>query len=44
MANIIQELRSTETFDSAIPKLYDFLQKHPQLSLDYYIKELSPNF
>ena len=44
MADIIQELRGTETFDSGISKLYDFLQKNPQLSLDYYIKDLSPNF
>ena len=44
MADIIQELRGTETFDSGISKLYDFLQKNPQLSLDYYIKDLSSNF
>ena len=44
MAAIIQELRSTETFDSGIPKLYNFLQKNPQLSLEYYLKDLSANF
>ena len=44
MASIIDELRSTETFDSAIPKLYNFLSKNPQLSLDYYLRDLSNHF
>lgn len=44
MAEIIQELRGTETFDSGIPKLYNFMQKNPQLSLDYYLRDLSANF
>jgi len=41
---ILQELKSTDMFQTAIPKLHNFLARNPHLSLDYYIRDLSQHF
>ena len=40
---IISELKSTETFNSAIPKLHNFLARNPSMNLDFYIRDESAN-
>jgi len=44
MSQILQELKSTDMFQTAIPKLHNFLSRNPHLSLDYYIRDLSQHF
>jgi len=44
ISQIISELKSTDTFQIAIPKLHNFLTRNPHLSLDYYIRDLSQHF
>jgi len=41
IAQIITELKSTDTFQTAISKLHNFLAKNPRLSLETYIRDLS---
>lgn len=44
MAQIIAELRATETFHDAIPKLHAFLARNPRLTAEYILKDLAPSF
>ena len=44
MRSIIDELRSTDKFESAIPKLHYFVQRHPSIQLQTYLAELSAHF
>ena len=44
IALIIAELKSTDSFQAAIPKLHNFLSKYSFASLEFYIRELSSHF
>lgn len=44
MKSIIDELRSTDQFEGAIPKLHNLLQRNPDVSLQHYLKDLSAHF
>ena len=44
ISQILQELKSTDMFETAIPKLHNFLARNPHLNLDFYIRELSQHF
>lgn len=41
---ILDELRSTDLFESAIAKLHTYLNKHQEQNLNTHLKDLSPHF
>lgn len=41
---IVTELSTSSMFESAIPKLYNFLELNPQIELNDYIKNSSATF
>lgn len=41
---IIDELRSTDKFELAIPRLHKYLQSHQEETLEQHLKDLSPHF
>jgi len=42
--SIITEMKSPENFERMIPKLYAYLQEHPEINLDDYIQTCSGTF
>ena len=40
----MEELRQPDKFESAIPKLYKFLESNPQIELNDYLQECSKTF
>ena len=44
LQSIIEELRHPEMFEAAIPKLYTFLEKNPQMDLNEFLQDCSKTF
>jgi len=40
----MEELRNSEQFDAALPKLVRFLNENPQVDLDEYLQDCSKQF
>lgn len=44
MRQLIDELKNSEMFENAIPKLHKYLLSHPQVDLNEYLAECSKTF
>lgn len=41
---IVEELRNSDQFETALPKLYNFLENNPQVDLNEYLQDCSKTF